>query len=261
MTKEQLNELYTIFEAYTKDFPGASNDDYQNIELKIDHTYRVRDAALDIGASENLNTNELRVAETAALFHDIGRFQQFYKYGTFKDAVSVNHALLGLQEIHAHNMLESVPESEKGIICKAIEYHNKPTVPPNLDTTTDFYVRLLRDADKVDIFKVVTEYYTRQEKETNSTITLELSETPDISDKVLDDFMTGNVIIAEDMVTMHDFKLLQIAWIHDINFNRSMEIIRKHNYLDRIIDTLPEGDKKARVRNKVSHFLEYTATT
>ena len=39
----------------------------------------------------------MRIAEAVALLHDVGRFEQYKRYGTFNDRKSVNHAALGVE--------------------------------------------------------------------------------------------------------------------------------------------------------------------
>ena len=72
------------------------DDDYvrTNITLKEEHTYRVCENVKTLGQALGLNDNDLRIGETAALFHDLGRFEQFRKYRSFDDRGSENHAAL-----------------------------------------------------------------------------------------------------------------------------------------------------------------------
>ena len=62
------------------------------IKLKIDHTYRVAGLCRRIASSLGLNDAEAGLAWVIGMLHDIGRFEQLRKYGTFSDAESIDHA-------------------------------------------------------------------------------------------------------------------------------------------------------------------------
>ena len=72
--KTALIRLKAWFDDYVDQF--ASNDPriQENMDMKEGHTRRVCAAILDIGASLNLSTEDLRTAEATAWLHDIGRF-------------------------------------------------------------------------------------------------------------------------------------------------------------------------------------------
>ena len=81
------------FKDYTDNYDTAD----VNIKLKIEHTYRVAGIAERIARSGDIDMDEYSVdfCWLLGMLHDIGRFEQFTRYGTFKDAESVDHAELG----------------------------------------------------------------------------------------------------------------------------------------------------------------------
>lgn len=255
MRYNQLVAFYNWFEDYTRSFqlPAAEQE---NISLKIDHTFRVRDAMQAIACSVSLNQRDMLLAETMALFHDVGRFEQYMRYKTFKDASSTNHAALGAQILKRKQVLQGLPEAESRLITDAVALHNRPSLPADLDSRLLYFTRMLRDADKVDIFRVVTEYYDRKEQATNKTIELDLKDEPCFSDKVFRDFMEGGIILSDDMKTLNDFKLLQLAWVNDLNFAKSRQLIRENQYLGKIMDTLPEGERTRQVRRRIEALTQ-----
>ena len=137
------------------------------IKLKIDHTYRVADIASRIAVSVGENPD---FSWFLGLLHDIGRFEQLTQYGTFKDAESVDHAELGADILFKDGLIESFPtafslfskvcqdEADDRLIAEtAIRLHNKLSLPGGLDEKTLLYCKILRDADKADIFRVLTD--------------------------------------------------------------------------------------------------------
>ena len=105
MQKEDLNFFREWFWDYVDDFSSVDSFIHDNIEMKIEHTAKVCENILLLAKSENVREEGCRLAETIALFHDLGRFEQFFRYKTFKDSESENHALLGIKILEKKGIL------------------------------------------------------------------------------------------------------------------------------------------------------------
>ena len=227
-------------ERYVAQFASADPDIQAALDLKLAHTRRVNDAIKDIGKSEGLSRDALYLAEATALLHDIGRFEQFQKYKTFSDARSEDHAALGVHVIKKEGILQPIDDEKAQMILKAVQYHNKAALPVTEKGTGPFFMKLLRDADKVDIWYVVTDYYRHAREKRNETLELNLPDAPRVSDAVCRSLIKGDIIQMKDLKTLNDFKLLQIGWIYDVNFKRTFEIVKERRYLEQIRKALPE---------------------
>ena len=236
-----LPKLKQWLEKYIEQFASRDPNIQAALDLKQGHTRRVCEAILDIGRHEGLSGEDLLTAEAAALLHDIGRFEQYRKYRTFSDARSENHALLGVKVIQDNTILESMDPAKARIIIRAVECHNRATLPAHENGRGLFFMKLLRDADKVDIWRVVTDYYQNAHHERNQTIELNLPDEPEISDSVCQSLMKGNIVQMTDLRTLNDFKLLQLGWVYDVNFRRTFQIVQEKEYLERILEALPEN--------------------
>ncbi len=234
-----LPELKNRFEQYIKQFNSPDPNIQSALDLKQAHTRRVCEAILDIGGHEGLTGEDLCMAEATALLHDIGRFEQFSRYKTFSDGRSENHALLGVKVIEENAILEGIDSQIARTIIRAVKCHNRAALPSRENGRDLFFMKLLRDADKVDIWRVVTDYYRDAHQERNPTIELNLPDTPDISDAVYSSLMKGEIVQMKDLGTLNDFKLLQIGWIYDVNFRRTFQIVREKGYLGWIRKALP----------------------
>ena len=234
-----LPELKNRFEQYVKQFTSPDQNIQAALDLKQAHTRRVCEAIVDIGQDEGLSGEDLLMAEATALLHDIGRFEQFRRYKTFSDARSENHALLGVKVIQENAILDGIDSQTTQTILRAVKCHNRAALPARENGRDLFFMKLLRDADKVDIWRVVTDYYRDVRHERNQTIELNLPDTPEISDVVCRSLMKGEIVQMKDIGTLNDFKLLQIGWIYDVNFRRTFQIVREKGYLGRIREALP----------------------
>ncbi|MBN1388112.1 MAG: HD domain-containing protein [Bacteroidales bacterium] len=240
VSRESLAEIKNWFSDYVDAFKKGDPEIQENIELKEDHTRRVCKEILKIGESLGLTEEELNMAEIIALLHDVGRFEQYARYRTFKDSKSENHAELGVKIIEEKEVLKHLNDDIQDLIIKSIRYHNHPTLPGEERESLLFYSRLLRDADKLDIWKVVTDYYSRQDMKRNTALELELPDSPGYSEEVVRDLKNKKSVHMKNVRNLNDFKLLQAGWVFDINFEPSLEMVKQRRYLEKIREALPE---------------------
>lgn len=252
-----LHNLKTWFEEYVRGFDSMNPDVQKNMDLKALHTQRVCNNILDIGRSLDLSPGDLIIAEICALLHDIGRFEQYRKYRTFVDKKSENHAALGVKIIRENRVLEEFEPTLSKIILQAVACHNKLSVPAEANAQFLLFLKMLRDADKLDIWRVVTEYYRSSPNDRNPALELYLPDTDTISDPVIEALMRGGPVQMAELRTLNDFKLLQIGWVYDINFPRTFRIIREKGYMEAIRDALPgESDRVEKVYGRIRAYLE-----
>jgi putative nucleotidyltransferase with HDIG domain len=236
-----VQQCKTWFDLYVKSFHSLDPEFRRNIHLKEQHTQRVCKEAVDIGRDLGLDDGDLRVVEITALFHDVGRFEQYRQFRTFSDRLSLNHAEFGVNILKQNQVLDRLPDPLKAMIFKVIRHHNRAQLPLEEDEKCLFFSRLLRDADKLDIWRVVTDYY--QQKESggqNHAIELDLPDTPGISSKVIENIRQGKPVLFKEMQNLNDFKLLQAGWVHDVNFAPTLARLKGRGYLKRIQKTLPD---------------------
>jgi len=237
MNTNDVSSLKNWFAGYVSRFYTDDPEYNRPIHLKEEHTKRVCGNIIIIGKEIGLSPEEMITAEIIALFHDVGRFRQYELYRTFVDVLSENHARLGLRQIGIHKVFSGFPKDKKLLISKAIAYHNAAYLPDDEDEKTLFFMKLIRDADKLDIWKVFLDYY--MEKRPNDAIVLGLPDTPSFSKKALESIHRREFVKTKDLKTLNDFKLLQISWVFDINFIPSFRLIKKNNYISMLEETLP----------------------
>ena len=251
-----VSALKNWFSGYVKEFRYEDYESQQNIDLKLQHSQRVAEEITAIGKHMGLNDNELNLTQIIALFHDVGRFEQYDKYRTFSDHKSEDHAELGIKILKRHNILEIFDADIQNLIFCSIRYHNRRSLP--LGETDDclFYSRLLRDADKLDIWKVVTEYYHRKGERANATLVLELPDTPGISHEVHYALTNKNIVDIKDVKNINDLKLLQAGLVYDLNFKPSFQFTKNRHYLESLRDSLPETKEITEIFSILKSYVE-----
>jgi hypothetical protein len=239
VTPADLVRLKGWFTEYTNGYLTGACDHDRAIRLKIDHTQRVCRNIVMLCRAMDLMENDLLIAETMGLFHDIGRFEQFAVYGTFNDRASTNHARLSVQQMATHKLLTSFTRPEKRLIAGAVAFHNAAALPLEKSDRSLFFMKLLRDADKLDIWKVVTDYYHGSNGRRNTTIELGLPDAPTCSASALNALHQGRIVRLQSLQTLNDFKLLQISWVFDLNFAPSFQVLFDRGYISMIEAVLP----------------------
>ncbi|HOO45278.1 MAG TPA: HD domain-containing protein [Deltaproteobacteria bacterium] len=244
------------FDGYIATFDTNDRDLSINIALKKEHTLRVCNEIDSLGKELGLTRSDLIMADVLALFHDIGRFEQYRRFRTFVDAVSVNHAEFGVEILKENAVLDILDEKTADFIERIISYHNRAVLPEEETPEVLFFSRLLRDADKLDIYFVLTSYYSRAGCEKNRAIELGLPDTQDISRDVIETLMAHRVISHSQVRSLNDFKILQAAWVFDINFRPTYRRLHQKGYLDVIRASLPATEKVDEIFKAIGSYLE-----
>ncbi len=240
MTAKDLESLKEWFSAYTKSFYSSSKEDQKNILLKVEHTRNVCENIFRIADDVARGADEKRLAEAAALFHDVGRFPQYARYRTFRDAVSTNHGHLGAKVLADEGALSGLPADEREMIIRTVRFHNAFAIPDTVDERTAFLLKMVRDADKLDIFRVFIEYYESPEEDRASAVAYGLPDTPEYSRGILSCLSEGKIASYVNLKTENDFKLMKLSWIYGMNFDISLRMLRERGYIGRTADKLPQ---------------------
>jgi hypothetical protein len=256
MKDRDLENLKKWYDEYSGSYYSSDEEDQRNIQLKVDHTYNVCRNIVEIAEGESLNHNQLRIAETIALFHDLGRFPQYAQFKTFRDAISVSHGRLGAQTLAQGKILAALRDNERKVIMDAVKFHGAFAIPTVMNGDTVFYLKLIRDADKVDIFRVFIEYYESPADQRASATAFGVPDTEEYSESMLMSLCRKKIASYSQIKTENDFRIMKLSWLYDMNFNASIRLIQKRGYINRIINKLPQTDE---IRTALTVLQEYVA--
>ena len=243
MSSDPAAPFHAWFAAYCRTFDTKHIEDLRNLRLKEEHTSRVCDNAVRIAADLHLPVREALLAEISALFHDVGRFPQYQQYKTYRDSASVNHAALGASVLLKQDVLRGLPPQEQQTIVRVVALHNAFAVPPGLDAGILRLVEIVRDADKLDIWDVFIEYLAQDPADRPTAVGLELPDVPEYSEAVMASLRRREMVRLDSLRTINDFKLLQLAWIYDLNTPPALRILEERNIIARLGATLPANDE------------------
>lgn len=238
------------FSAYCRSFLDGGEADLA-YRVKLDHSLRVRDEAVRLAAIHAVQLGRLGVSAEAVamagLLHDAGRFEQFRRFRTFNDRASVNHAALSVRVVRQEGFLAHLAPGGQRLVLGAIMLHNRKTVRPPSSTPLGYLARLLRDADKLDIYRVMLDYFTPGgDRPAFMTLDAKPHETA-YTPEVLDDVLAGRMVDYARLRFENDFKLLMLAWVHDLNLPGSASAFQERNLVGRVMALLPDTPDVRRV--------------
>ena len=255
MERNDVDLFQEWFRGFCSDFHSRDSEEEKNIRLKEEHTFRVYDNIRRIAADEKIEKYFAILAEVVALFHDIGRFPQYRRYKTFKDSDSVNHAALGCEMLVRGKALDKLSPNEQDMIIEAVRHHNVFTVPSRFGLPLRILLGLIRDADKIDIWKVFIDFYDQPSEQRASAVSLGFPDIPSFSPEILESIRRRELVKLKSVTCLNDFKLLQLTWVYDLNFPTSFKMLEEKNYINRMTATLPVDNK---IREAVEIVRRYS---
>ena len=199
------------FASYTR---GYDPEDTK-IALKIAHTYRVADYCEQIARSIGLTDDEVEFAWLSGMLHDIGR--------------SVGNVQLA-HVYHGWKMMNAMG-------------YNKYRMDAAISGKTLVFCNILRDADKVDIFRVNVE--TPMEEIYN--VSSDVLFSSGVSEKVMEQVRERHAINRDIMNSPAEHLIGHIALTFELVYEKSREIAKEQGYLYKMFDfpTRNESTKKA----------------
>lgn len=243
-----------------RDVPDAAP-----LRLKVEHTFRVVDhaevivdyLAEDAGERAWAKDNEAcRAAVIAALYHDCGRFPQFRTYRTFLDAKSVNHAVLSFRTMRDEGFLQEESSRVRSLAFCAVLLHNRYELSPKLSPQARFVTDVVRDSDKLDIFRVMVSYLDNALPERDAVL-LHVKDDPGCwSPKVAKDVLEGRVARYVDLRFVNDFRLLLGTWMLELRFAATRRALAASGLMEKVLAGLPDDAKLRPAVEKLHVLLE-----
>lgn len=297
---------------HVQDVFGKYTDAYDSkdpkIALKIEHTYHVAEVADQVAHSLGLSQEDCDLAWILGMLHDVGRFEQVRRYGTFVDSQSIAHALMSCQVLFPedYGVEESVframpnghfgslsdylmagdgtgdDETEGGmegcaddnkvdtaldekldgkhkvesdewrhIIKLAISVHSALRIPDDITEREAMFCNILRDADKVDIFRVnvetpLTDIINTTEEEIRTSCV-----TADVMPAILE----HHVVPRDRKFTAADHIVSHCCLAFELVYKKSREIAVEQGYLKTLTEYVSENPETNQVMDKLREQL------
>ncbi len=229
--KTYFDKIKEIEEKLKKYIIDNYDVDNEKISMKYIHTFNTKLANDQIIESLNLNDRDKYLATIIALFHDYARFEQIRIYNSFNDLTTVDHANLAVELLfdkkQIDNFVQDLSSEEKNLIYIAIKNHNKFEIESALNEKQILFAKIIRDADKVDIYRVISSNF---KEENFKRGTLEQQD--------LETFYNNKPHKYGKEHTFYTRVITSLSFIFDIYFKKSYEIIYKNQYINKYMCAL-----------------------
>lgn len=257
INKPVINRKNVInaFAEYVRNYDPSD----EKIKLKIDHTYRVAGLCQRIAESLGLSEPDVDIAWLLGMLHDIGRFEQIRRFGTFNDVQSVDHAEFGADLLLKEGLIRKFSEGyyeecelarsgneeaeqiiknnehhnkDTGLLEMAIRQHNKYRVKEDLTERQRMFCDILRDADKVDIFKVNADI----PMEIIYDVTTEELKNGIITKEVLESFYKKETVLKSVRRSAVDHIVGHISLLFELVYKESYRQAKEQGYVYKLLD-------------------------
>ena len=242
MTKEEQDSLQTWFEHYTNQFRDQDGVLHPLLELKRCHSLRVAGNARFIADALKFSKSERRLAETAGLVHDAGRFTQFVRYGSFRDSDTVDHGAEGRRVLEAQDLsFLPDPGDRERLLC-VVECHNRKQtdIPRGLSPEQNRFLHLIRDADKLDIMELVLRGVVIDGFQDLREMLPHIRLCRELSPRVLAEAAKTKSVSNGNLSTLADFLVMMATWCYDMNYPPTRRLAVQRGILPRIRRELPD---------------------
>lgn len=211
----------------------------QMMELKREHCAAVARNCRALATSSGWGKEEINTAEALGFLHDVGRFPQLEEYKTFRDDESINHGERGWQALRESELLTEVDAELREIILNGVRYHNAHTIPDDLPPSHDRWLKLIRDADRLDIYRVVLDAFKNDQLEEHPEIVLNLSLEGDPCPELIETIRQKIPPSYSTLKCAADFLLLILSWSYQMNYPAALKIMRERKIIDQFSEYLP----------------------
>jgi putative nucleotidyltransferase with HDIG domain len=209
------------------------------LELKLEHSLRVAADSRIIASRLGWSADAVRSAEAAGLLHDVGRFPQFSRFGTFQDRVSVNHGEEGARVLETAGILGAAGPAERAAVLCAVRHHNARALPAPLAELELQYLKLARDADKIDIMYVISDAIRHDKMRRHPELLLNVSLDGPPTPELIAEIKESRSASYDNLRSLADMNLIRLTWIYDLNYPPAIELILQRDLFAEMCGVLP----------------------
>lgn len=238
MNKEKLKEK---FFNHAKDY----NLEIPENNLKLHHSYRVMDISEKLASELNLSKENIELATLIGLLHDYSRFEQWNTYHTHNDYISIDHGDLAVKILFEDNKIKEFTKKEKNYkkIYNAIKYHNKLKIPFLMNKENKTFCKIIRDADKLDIFYIIANRKNDEGK--------------DIISKKVKKYFYKHKTIPHKYIKNKNNKVLQmLCLVYDFYYDSSYNYIKEKDYINKMYKNIENKEMFKEYFEYINNYID-----
>lgn len=239
-----IDNINKTFDDYVSLYDKTDPD----IKLKYSHTYRVCEQSMNICNSLNLNEESKYIAYLIAILHDIGRFYQDKMFNTFEDKISFDHGDYGVKILFEDGLIRNFIKESKydNLIKLGVKNHNKFKIEDGLNEEENLQCKIIKDADKLDIFYLLSSLNELDRYGNNE----------EISIKVKESFTKHELVDNNDKNNENDSIICIFAFVFDLNFDYSFKYLKETDLINKYYNRLNNKEIFKPYVDEVNKYIE-----
>jgi hypothetical protein len=235
MNASALQSIHGWFRAYADGYRQADGSLHPALQFKFDHTLRVASDCAALSRDLAWPEAEIRTAEALGVMHDVGRFPQFVEYGTYSDAESCNHGERGWQIVREAGVLGENGYAES--LLGGIRFHNRRDLPAGINPEGLRFLRLIRDADKLDIFRTVVRIVNEKPRDCPPWLLMNVDPDGPATPELVREILEQGAGSYRHVHSLADMSLMRVAWVAGVNYLPTLRRL----VADRLLEDLDAG--------------------
>ena len=234
-----LEKVINEFNKYTDNYDKKNFE----INLKYNHSFAVMDLMGELAFRLNLDKEKIELARVIGLLHDIGRFEQFKEFNSFDDK-NIDHAVVAVNYLFKDGNIRKYIDTDiyDEIIRKAIRYHNVYELPDHLSKDEELFCKMIRDTDKIDIYK---QYAINYELLFNAN---------EITKKVLEEFKDEKLVESKYVNSKSDDTIQNLSMVFDINYEEAYDLLVSTDNFDLFLSMVNVSEDSENLFRKVKEI-------
>ncbi|MBF0539835.1 MAG: HD family phosphohydrolase, partial [Nitrospirae bacterium] len=140
-------------------------------------------------------------------------------------------------------ILSQIPEKYAELILTAVRFHNALNLPKKIDKDALLLLKMLRDADKLDIWRVFLELLALPLSLRPSAPGFKLPIVDEYNSNAVKNIFNKKVVLISQLKCENDIKLMQLSWIFDLNFKETIKLMIERDYINKLLANIPNTEE------------------
>lgn len=240
MKTSELDRIRQWFTSYVDTFAAKDGSMHNTYVIKKTHSLRVSADCRMLAEALGWTVGRVNAAEALGLLHDVGRFPQFQRFKTLEDSRSIDHGELGHEVVGHSDLLSGLGEDEASAILCGICCHNKRELATGAGREALALLKLIRDADKLDIFHIANVIIKTGGFKQYPEILLNVDVSGPPSADLMEEIASRRSGSYKHVRSLADMSLIRLSWVFDFNYLPTFHCVASRGLLTELMDLIPD---------------------
>ena len=239
MTAEEFKSVQAWFERNVEMHMNINSGTREILQPRLVHCGHVSENCRALAVDLKQKPAGQLTAAAVGLLHDIGRFSQYAEFGSFIDRETVSHSERGYEIAEKSTVILSLSSGDRQNILDGIRYHNSKDFAAKAHPESIDYIKLLRDADRIDRFRITLELIQRDSATRKLSVRDDGPVSPKVTDRICKHTSASKKIIGSTL----DFYLFRLSSVFDISYEVTYRRVAESGIFREIFSYLPDDER------------------